>query len=81
MAKCHELRNELLPHPPLSPDLAVGGFFLFSNMNKRMRLLLKRTNCFFSSTPITYYTARVFNTNNLMNIDRSQIRFSYLYNY
>jgi len=31
MAKLHELRFELLPHPPYSPNLAPD-FFLFSNL-------------------------------------------------
>jgi len=33
-AKLHELRYELLPHPPYSPDLAPCDFFLFPNMKK-----------------------------------------------
>jgi len=32
MAKLHELRFELLPHPPYSPDLAPCDFFLFPNL-------------------------------------------------
>lgn len=31
-AKLHELRYELLPHLPYSPDLAPCDFFLFPNM-------------------------------------------------
>lgn len=31
-AKLHELRYELLPHPPYSPDLAPCDFFLFPNL-------------------------------------------------
>ena len=31
-AKFQELRYELLPHPPYSPDLAPYDFFLFPNM-------------------------------------------------
>jgi len=34
MAKIVELRYELLPHPPYSPDLAPCDFFLFPNMKK-----------------------------------------------
>ncbi|EFN64908.1 Histone-lysine N-methyltransferase SETMAR, partial [Camponotus floridanus] len=34
VAKLHELRYELLPHPPYSPDLAPCDFFLFPNMKK-----------------------------------------------
>lgn len=33
-AKLAELRYELLPHPPYSPDLAPSDFFLFPNMKK-----------------------------------------------
>ena len=32
MAKLHELRFELLPYPPYSPDLALSDFFLFSDL-------------------------------------------------
>jgi len=32
MAKLHELRFELLPHPPYSSDLAPCDFFLFLNL-------------------------------------------------
>ncbi|KAG5310509.1 SETMR methyltransferase, partial [Acromyrmex insinuator] len=31
----YELRYELLPHPPYSPDLAPCDFFLFPNKNGR----------------------------------------------
>ena len=34
MAKLHELKFELLPHPPNSPDLAPSDFFLFPDMKK-----------------------------------------------
>lgn len=33
-AKLVELRYELLPHPPYSPDLAPSDFFLFPNLKK-----------------------------------------------
>ena len=32
MAKIHELRFELLDHPPYSPDLAVSDIFLFPHL-------------------------------------------------
>ena len=32
MAKIHELRFELLDHPPYSPDLAPSDFFLFPHL-------------------------------------------------
>lgn len=34
MAKIMELKFELLPHPPYSPDLAPSDFFLFPNLKK-----------------------------------------------
>lgn len=34
MAKIHELKFELLPHPPYSPDLAPSDFHLFPNLKK-----------------------------------------------
>ncbi|GBP19909.1 Histone-lysine N-methyltransferase SETMAR [Eumeta japonica] len=33
MAKIHELRYELLPHPAYSPDLAPCAYYLFPNLN------------------------------------------------
>ncbi|KAJ8705419.1 hypothetical protein PYW08_012465 [Mythimna loreyi] len=36
MAKLVELRYELLPHPPYSPDLAPCDFFLFPNLKKSL---------------------------------------------
>ena len=32
-AKLFDLRYEILPHPPYSPDLAPSDYFLFPNMN------------------------------------------------
>ena len=34
MSKLHQLRFQLLPHPPYSPDLALTDFSLFSNLKK-----------------------------------------------
>ena len=34
MAEFLELRFELLPHPPYSPDLAPNDYFLFPNLKK-----------------------------------------------
>ena len=31
-AKLFDLRYEILPHPPFSPDLAPSDYFLFPNM-------------------------------------------------
>ena len=51
MAKFHELRYELLPHPPYPPDVAPLDYFLFPNLKKwlggktrsKMRSSLKQT--------------------------------------
>lgn len=37
MAKLHELRFELLPHPPYSPDLAPSDYYLFPNLKRWLR--------------------------------------------
>ena len=37
MAKIHELKFELLEHPPYSPDLAPSDFHLFPELKKFMR--------------------------------------------
>lgn len=34
MAQLHELNFELLPHPPCSPDLAQGDYWLFADLKK-----------------------------------------------
>ena len=34
LSKLNELKFELLPHPPYSPDLAPSDFFLFPNLKK-----------------------------------------------
>ena len=34
IAKINELRFESLPHPPYSPDLAPGVFYLFPNLKR-----------------------------------------------
>jgi [histone H3]-lysine36 N-dimethyltransferase SETMAR len=35
-AKLHELGNELLPHPPYSPELAPSDFFLFEEFRRML---------------------------------------------
>ena len=35
MAKLHELRFELLLHPPNSPDLAPSNYWLFADLKKK----------------------------------------------
>ena len=34
MAKINDLKFELMPHPPYSPDLAPSDYFLFPNLKK-----------------------------------------------
>jgi hypothetical protein len=34
--KLHELGDELLPHPPYSPDLALSDLFLFADLKKML---------------------------------------------
>ena len=34
MVKLNDLRFELLPHPPYSPDLAPSDFYLFADLKK-----------------------------------------------
>jgi len=34
MSKIHELKFELMPHPPYSPDLAPSDYYLFPNLKK-----------------------------------------------
>ena len=36
-AKLFDLRYEILPHPPYSPDLAPSDYFLFPNMKTWLR--------------------------------------------
>ena len=55
MAKFHELRYELLPHPPYSADLAPSDYFLFSNLKKW--LVAKR---FYSNDEIISQTNKYF---------------------
>ena len=36
MVKLNDLRFELLPHPPYSPDLAPSDFYLFADLKKML---------------------------------------------
>jgi histone-lysine N-methyltransferase SETMAR len=64
MAKIHELRYELLPHPPYSPDLAPSDFFLFPNLKKWLggkrftsnEELITETNAYFDDFDKSYYS-------------------------
>lgn len=64
MAKLHQLRYELLPHPPYSPDLAPSDFFLFPNLKRYLRgkrfysnaEVIAETTEYFASFEKSYYS-------------------------
>ena len=66
MAKFHELRYELLPHPPYSPDLAPSDYFLLPNLKKwlgRKRFysnneIISQTNTYFEELEKSYFCGR-----------------------
>ena len=61
--KLDELRYELLPHPPYSPDLAPCDFFLFPNLKKWLggrrftsnEEVIAETNAYFAEFDKSYY--------------------------
>lgn len=63
MAKLHELRYELLPHAPYSPDLAPCDFYLFPNLKKWLggkrfgsnEEVMAETNAYFEEFDKSYY--------------------------
>lgn len=60
MAKLNELRYDLLPHPPYSPDLAPSDYYLFPNLKrwlqgKRFYSNEFETDAYFESFDIDYY--------------------------
>lgn len=63
MAKLSELRFELLPHPPYSPDLAPSDYFLFSNLKKHLQgksygsndKVIEATNDYFAASMAEMY--------------------------
>ena len=63
-AKLVELRYELLPHPPYSPDLAPCDFFLFPNLKKSLagrkfasnEEVMAATEAYFDDLEQTYFT-------------------------
>ncbi|GBP34295.1 Histone-lysine N-methyltransferase SETMAR [Eumeta japonica] len=63
MAKIHELRYELLPHPAYSPDLAPRDYYLFPNLKKWLggkrfesnEEVITETKAYFESLEKTYY--------------------------
>lgn len=62
-AKLAELRYELLPHPPYSPDLAPCDYFLFPNMKKWLggkrfssnEEIIDATNAYFAEFEKSYF--------------------------
>lgn len=62
-AKLVELRYELLPHPPYSPDLAPSDFFLFPNLKKWLggkrfssnSEIITATNAYFEEFEKSYF--------------------------
>lgn len=64
MAKIHELRYELLPHPPYSPDLAPCDYFLFSNLKRWLQgkrfhsndEVIAETDAYFAAFEKSYYS-------------------------
>jgi histone-lysine N-methyltransferase SETMAR len=62
-AKLHELRYELLPHPPYSPDLAPCDYFLFPNLKKSLAgkkfrsngEVIAATEAYFADLPKSYF--------------------------
>lgn len=63
-AKLHELRFELLPHAPYSPDLGPSDFFLFPDMKKWLAgkkftsnaEVIAEANAYFEGLGKSYYT-------------------------
>ena len=63
MAKFHELRYELLPHPPYSSDLAPSDYFLFPNLKKWLAgkrfyandEIISQTNTYFEQLEKSYF--------------------------
>ena len=63
MAKFHDLRYELLPHQPYSPDLAPSDYFLFPNLNQWLGekrfysndKIISQTNSYFEDLEKSYF--------------------------
>ena len=63
MAKFHELRYELLPHPQYSPDLAPSDYLLFPNLKKWLGgkrfyfndEIISQTNTYFEDLEKSYF--------------------------
>ena len=63
MAKFYELRYELLPHPPYSPDLTPSDYFLFPHQKKWLggkrfyanNEIISQTNTYFEDLEKSYW--------------------------
>jgi len=55
MAILNELKFELIPHPPCSPDLVPGVFFLFANLKKWLARKTFSTNVAVEEAVVGYF--------------------------
>ncbi|RLU18396.1 hypothetical protein DMN91_008753 [Ooceraea biroi] len=63
-AKVMELRFQLVPHPPYSPDLAPSDYYFFPNMKKWLagrkfysnEEVIAKTNAYFAELDLSYYS-------------------------
>jgi len=58
MAKLQELKIELLPHPPYSPDLAPSDYWLFADLKKMLAGKKFRSNGEVISETEAYFEAK-----------------------
>jgi histone-lysine N-methyltransferase SETMAR len=63
MEKLHELKIELLPHPPYSPDLTPSDYWLFANLKKMLagkkfrsnEVVINETDTYFETKNKSFY--------------------------
>ena len=63
MVKLNELRFELLPYPPYSPDLATSDYWLFADIKKMLQgrkfgsneEVIAETEAYFASKDKSFY--------------------------
>ena len=73
MTKFHELRYELLVHPPYSPDLAPSDYFLFPNLKKWLggkgfysnNEIISQINTYFEDLEKSYFLEGIQKLENL----------------